>query len=191
MKISAQETAVTQNVDKKAKKRPVSEIIDDSSDTIEKPKAKKKLKILKQVDDSSQFNNNKKSNNNRNNSEAIKVPANLTSKLNRLIPKGLGNGEKQVVKKKKKLVFEQKKELKRPVWTTAGTFLEESVKPYTFKTTEYKPINIGSSAFTQHSVVAFSAKKKSVPNSVDFKMQQMMKRSKNRDKSIKNLKNLM
>lgn len=172
-------------------KRSASEIVTESdTDAVEKPKAKKKLKILKQVENSSPEMINTQKKVRKNIIEIAKPGGNLTSKLNQIIPKGLGNAEK-MPKKKKKVTLKPEPIVKRPVWTTSGTFIEESIAPYTFQTTEYKPINIGSTSSTKYGVVAFTASKKSGHNVVDFKMQQMIKRGKNRDKSIKNLKNLM
>jgi hypothetical protein len=157
---------------------------------VEKPKTKKRLNILKDVENSSHVLGVKKSNQNSKHVETIKPTSTLTSKLNKVIPKGLGNEVKQVVKKKRKVV-EEKKAIKRPVWTSAGTFIEEPVTPYKFKTSEYKTVNFGHPATSKAKVVIFSAQKPSKSAVVDHKMQALMKKSKNRDKSIKNLKNLM
>ena len=176
---------------KKAKKRPISEVSDGENNTdVEEPKAKKKLNIIKEVENQPQGPNLKKFVNQNNKcAETIKPPSNLTSKLNKVIPKGLGNEVKQVAKKKKKVV-EEKKLIKRPVWTSAGTFIEESIELYKFKTTEYKN---SESWNVRHNKVQnrnISAQKSGKSAVVDHKMQALMKRNKNRDKSIKNLKNL-
>lgn len=70
-------------------------------------------------------------------------------------------------------------------------FIEEPATPYKFKTTEYKTVNFGPAAASNAKVVIFSAQKTSKSAVVDHKMQAIMKKNKNRDKSIKNLKNLM
>ena len=157
-------------------------------EVVEKPKAKKKLNILKDVENSSHAHASKKSHNK--NVETVKPTSTLmTSKLNKIIPKGLCTEVKHVTKKKPKV--EDKKFLKRPVWTTAGMFIEEPVTPYKFKSTEYKTVNFGSNAASKAKVVIFSAQNSSKSAVVDHKMQAIMKKNKNRDKSIKNLKNLM
>lgn len=177
---------------KKAKKRPITEVIDENdTDVVEKPKTKKRLNILKDAENSSQVYSFKKSHQNSKHVETFKPTSTLTSKLNKMIPKGLGNEvEKQVLKKKRKIV-EEKKPIKRPIWTSAGTFIEEPVTPYKFKTSSYKTVNFGPSATSKSKIVIFSAQKSSKPAVVDHKMEALMKKSKNRDKSIKNLKNLM
>lgn len=114
--------------------------------------------------------------------------ATVTSKLKTLIPKGLDKQHAKKVAKKKAIgkVAEPRISLPRPVWTSAGTFIEESVEPYKFKSTEYKPLNVGSSS-TQFRVIPFEAKKTAPKSS---KMELLM-RNKRRDKTMRNMKNLM
>lgn len=172
----------------KPKKRRLNESEDE--DIIERPNAKKKLNILQQVDDH-------KKPRSHDTQKQVKLPEfvlpTVTKKLKTVIPKGLDKEQPKKMMKKKgngKVIPEPRISLPRPVWTSSGMFIEESIEPYKFKTTEYKPIN-ASNASTQFRVIPFEAKaKKAVAK--DPRMELLLKRNKkSRDKTMRNMKNLM
>lgn len=180
--------------EKKSKKRSISEVVEDNEEMIEKPKAKKQLNILKQLEEPSQrlmSNKHKAYERQEENLPTNSILAsNVSSKVKKLIPKELDNVGKIKSNKRNaaKKIAEPKISLPRPVFTTAGIFIEESIKPFEFKSTEYKPVKYTS---VTNKVIAFEGKRaKSQYQNVDFKME-MVNRKKNRDKSMKNLKNLI
>lgn len=177
--------------EKKSKKRRIEETLaSNDEDIIERPKAKKKLNILQQFDDPSQKPRSHDAHKSAQINE-FAMPT-VTSKLKAVIPKGIDKKElKKAIKKKVlKKISEPNSSFPRPVWTSAGTFIEEPVKPYTFKLTGYKPLN-PTGGSTEFRVIPFEAKaKKAAPK--DSKMELLMKRNKSgRDKTMKNMKNLM
>lgn len=173
----------------KIQKRKIEEVIDENDESVEKPKPKKKLKILKPTEDIKQHMSSQKLLNQDN----IMKSSNLTTKLQKIIPKNPVLEQKKIKKGKKHTISMKQKELKRPVWTTAGVFLEEPISPYAFKSTEYMSIRTEGVSSTEFGVVSFAAKsKKQQPQQqqMDFKTKTLQNR-KNRDKSMKNIKNLM
>lgn len=178
--------------EKKSKKRRIEETLaSNDEEIIERPKAKKKLNILQQVYDPSQKPRSQDTNKSAQNNEFVMPTVTVTKKLKALIPKGLDKKETKKAPKRKtsKTIVEPRLSLPRPVWTSAGTFIEEPVQPYKFKPTEYKPIN--TTASTQFRVIPFEAKaKKALPK--NSKLELLMQRNKSsRDKTMRNMKNLM
>lgn len=175
--------------ERKNKKRRIEEVINDED--VEKPKAKKKLKILQEAEQQ------KYSSNVLQTSSEENIISTVSAKLKKVIPKGLDNHSNKTLKKKArgKVVPEPKDSLPRPVWTSAGVFIEENIEPYPFKSTAYKPRNDEGSA-TEFRVIPFDskskAKKAAAAASKNTKMDLIMQRNKKgRDGSKKNMKNLI
>jgi hypothetical protein len=193
MKKKIEATAQPVEPEIKSRKRKVEEVEEDEdvglNEVIEKPRGKKKLKVLTQVEPKQYAHQNRRVEE----PQQIDAAINLNKKLKKIIPDDPYRAASKHIKQKKgrKIIAEPKASLPRPVFTTAGIFIEEPVTPYKFKSKEYKPIK---SSMGRERVALFQAannKKKSAAAPVaDFKTE-LLKKNKNRDKSVKNLKNLM
>lgn len=176
---------------KKTKKRKLEEVLEQ-----EEPQKKKKLKILTQIENSSQFGAPHRETHQLGLKEETFSMSLSSQKLKAVIPPQLENVKKQ--KKKsgaRRHIPEPRKSLPRPVWSAAGTFLEESVSPYKFSTTEYTPINAGESS-TKFGLVNFEATKKKKPAVMpppahDYKTKAIFRNMKHRDGSQKNIQGLL
>lgn len=173
---------------KKSKKRKIAQ---DEAMLPEAPKPKK-LNVLKQIEDPQQFNGQR---------EDIKKPreeefsiALPSHKLKKLIPQDVAVEKKPKKKQHQRQVIpEPRRSLPRPVFTTAGTFIEQPVTPFKFTSTQYVPIKAGASS-TKFGVIAFEGKNKKKPAGqppMDFKTQAIMRNKKNRDGSMKNMRGLV
>mgnify|MGYP003454566291 CR=1 FL=1 len=174
--------------ERKTKKRRIEEVIKDEE--VEKPKSKKKLKILQEAEQQ------KYSSNVLQTSSEENIISTVSAKLKKVIPKGLDSHGKKALKKKVrvKVVPEPQHSLPRPVWTSAGVFIEESIEPYPFKSTAYKPRNVDvDGSATEFRVIPFKSKKAAVAAiSKNSKMDLIMQRNKKgRENSKKNMKNLI
>lgn len=181
-----EEQLTTKEEESKGKKRRIDELNVSNNDAIEKPKAKKKLNILQQVTEPHQKSTQKRD------SEQDTMMT-ITSKIMKVIPKGMEKGSKQIKKKKmhSKKIAEPQLTYPRPVWTSAGTFIEEPVKPFKFTTTVYKPIKVAGAAMGR--VIPFEAKAKKQPMMSQSSKEQtlMVRNKKSRDNTMKNIKNLI
>jgi hypothetical protein len=186
--------STTKNVETNSKKRKIADVDAENDSVVEKPTTKKRLNVLKQIEDPSQrpFPSMSTANHSKKQSQGMQPilhVANPAAKIRKVIPSNMATDEKIKKKKKKgKKIQEPKSSLPRPVFTTAGTFIEESITPYKFKSTDYKPIKIAGLNPSAVRVVQFGESHKKAP-AIDFKMNALQKRS--RDKSNKNIKNLM
>lgn len=174
--------------ERKNKKRRIEDVANDED--MEKPKAKKKLKILQETEQSQ----HKYASNVLQTSSEENIISTVSAKLKKVIPKGLDRSKKSLKKKARgKVVPEPKFSLPRPVWTSAGVFIEESIEPYPFKPTLYKPRKVDNA--TEFRVIPFESKsKKSVAAAMskNSKMNLILQRNKKgRDGSKKNIKNLI
>lgn len=182
----------------KSKKRKHEETLDHASEDdahMEMPKAKKKLSVLKQIEDPSQIHQVAGSSNGK------KIPdynfTTTSSKLKKLFPANLGEVavKKRKKNKQRKIIPEPKLAPPKPVWTSTGYFIEETISPYSFTSTQYVPISsTGSDIATKFLVASVEEKKKNrlAPQQpMDFKTQAMLRNAKNRDGSTKNIKKLM
>lgn len=173
---------------KKSKKRKLDESIDEM-----KPKPKK-LNILAQIEDPHHSNRNLTSRQEslKGAEQPFSVPL-ASQKIKKIIPEVVKVDKKKRKKSAPHVIPEPQNSLPRPVWTSAGIFIEEAISPFKFTSTKYVPVSSNSS--TKFGVVAFDAKKKkSQPapahQSGDFKTQAML-RNKNRDGSSKNIRGLL
>jgi hypothetical protein len=174
---------------KKSKKRKIAEADEMFDADVPKPK---KLNILKQIEDPYQFNAPREENKKPKEIEfSIPLPS---KKLKQMIPQEQVVEKKRKKKTERKVIPEPRRSLPKPVWTTAGIFIEQPRSPFKFTTSKYVPINAGDSS-TQFGVVAFEGKKKKNQNGqsapVDFKTQAIMRNKKNRDGSMKNMRGLL
>lgn len=175
---------------KKSKKRKLDESIEEM-----KPKPKK-LNILAQIEDPHHSNRNLPSRQESSKGAAeqpFSVPL-ASQKIKKIIPEVAKVDKKKRKKSTQRVIPEPENSLPRPIWTSAGIFIEEPISPFKFTSTKYVPISSNSS--TKFGVVAFDAKKKKpqqmqAPHlSGDFKTQAML-RNKNRDGSSKNIRGLL
>lgn len=176
---------------KKSKKRKLAETLSDDVEQVPKPK---KLNILQQIENPDQYQEqNCKS---RRNEEPVPAMPLMSQKLKKVVQPTVD----KVKKNKKKNRLENKIPepmicLPRPVWTTAGTFMEDPASPYKFTSTKYVPINSGASCPTKFGVVAFDAKKKKSAQqpqpAADFRSQAIARTMKQRDPSMKNYRGLL
>ncbi|KAG5672593.1 hypothetical protein PVAND_002709 [Polypedilum vanderplanki] len=179
------DTSLKTNSEKIKKKRKIEDVDESLSATIEKPRTDKKLKVLKQIDEPMHRVHQKTVHIDE--LKQVDSTLNLNKKLKNIIPNEVNTVKTKKQKLTKKVIVESKVSLPRPVFTTAGIFMEESITPYKFKSKEYKPIK---SKMGRDPIALFQAtKKKAVSSHADFRSEKLKK--KNRDKSIKNLKNLM
>lgn len=182
------EPVVAVQQERKTKKRRIEEVMNDEE--VEKPKSKKKLKILQEAEPQ------KYSSNVLQTSSEENIISTVSAKLKKVIPKGLDPHTKKSSLKKKvraKVVPEPQYSLPRPVWTSAGVFIEESIEPYPFKSTAYKPRNVEvEGASTEFRAIPMKTKKAAAAISKNSKMDLIMQRNKKgRTSSKKNMKNLI
>lgn len=180
---------------KKSKKRKLDA---QTADDVEEPKPKKKLNVLMQIEDPSQRQGTlRQANTTKSQNDDFFVPM-AAKKLKKIIPEKLDEKNKEKKKKKKgkgRIIPEPSVSLPRPVWTSAGTFIEEPISPFKFQSTNYVPIN-SSTSTTKFGVVVFEGKQKKKKQTAqqqpaDFKTQAMFRNMKARDGSSKNIQGLL
>lgn len=183
---------------KKSKKRKIADVHVDEEDDV--PKPKKKLNVLMQIEDPSQFQGRSRSaertaNTMQSQEQNFLVPL-ASNKLKKVIPPKLEDAKKKRKKNKagKRIIAEPPTSLPRPVWTTSGVFIEAPISPYKFQSTKYVPISADSA--TRFGVVTFEGKQKKKQTAqqqqpIDFKSQAMFRNMKARDGSSKNIRGLL
>lgn len=196
-KKNVQEVDENLSVDKKKnKKRKFDEAMETDEEVVQKPK--KKLNVLLQIEDPRQHQQQEREST-KTKSQVQDLLAPLASqKLKKVIPQNLELAKKKRKKKSApKVIPEPPTSLPRPVWSSAGIFVEQPISPYKFKSTNYVPISTSASCATKFGVMTFEGKKKKKQTSqqpqqhVDYKTQMMFRNMKNRDGSIKNLRGLL
>lgn len=174
----------------KTKKRKLDESIDE---TVVQPK--KKLNVLKQIENPFQHQPQARTSR-HDDPDQLSIPL-MSQKLKKVIPQKVEAVKKRKKKPSggKKSIPEPRLSLPRPVFTTAGTFVEAPISPFKFQSTTYVPIAKTASLPTSYGVVAFEAKKKKhaqqQPPAADYKTQAMFRNMKMRDGSSKNLAGLV
>lgn len=179
---------------KKNKKRKFDEAM--QQDEVEEEKPKKKLNILKQIEDPWQYQHQAAETSKLKSQEQDFGAPLASQKLKKIIPQNLEMAKKKRKKKSgPKVIPEKATSLPRPVWTSSGIFVEQSISPYKFKPTSYVPITGTASCATKFGVITFEAKKKkkqvAQQQPADFKTQMMYRNKKSRDGSMKNIRGLL
>lgn len=188
----------TENVAEPSKKNKKKRKLEETEfEDEEKPQAKKKLNILKQIENPSQYQSQQVEPANSKSVEpqfSIPLPS---QKLKKVLPQSVAAQQKRKKKSKgKRVIPEPPVSLPRPVWTSSGVFLEQPATPYKFKSTDYIPIQAVGSSSTKFGVVLFEAKKSKKPAAAepapqDFKTQAIFRNKKQRDGSMKNIRGLL
>lgn len=177
---------------KKAKKRKRADAIEHDGQG--QPPLKKKLSILQQIEGNSGRMRDPLLEANQTNrpKQSFPMPS-ASQKLKKIIPENVEVEKKRKKTKKsnKKVIPEPELSPPKPVWSSAGVFIEEPKTPFKFTSTQYVPIRTAAS--TKFGVVVFEANKMSKKHDKppqDFRTQSMLG-NKKRDGSMKNIRGLL
>ncbi|CAO1428919.1 unnamed protein product [Diamesa serratosioi] len=187
-------------VKEKSKKRKIQEISSDIDEHV--PVLKKKLNVLKKIENPTQFNEVPQTQAAQRSNifgleELAKIPPPAPAgKIKTMIPKEL-----DIVSKKrkrntsKKSYAEPKNALPRPVWTSSGMFMEEPSTPFKFSESTYVALK-GTGTSTEFGVMSFDGGMKRKQQKVkeqdstapmSFKTKAMFRKDNYRDGSKKGM----